>query len=80
MRVRSLTGTQHSLITGCEGGRYYFLTPTKVNMAKSKEFNRDGDPSVKKVVTGTGSLGNRDGSLVEKLMRTRSTEFFRIHM
>jgi hypothetical protein len=26
-------------------------------MGKSKEFNRDGDPSAKKVVTGTGPLG-----------------------
>lgn len=26
-------------------------------MAKSKEFNREGDADVKKVVTGTGPLG-----------------------
>jgi len=26
-------------------------------MAKSKEFNRDGDSDVKKVVTSTGPLG-----------------------
>ena len=26
-------------------------------MAKSKEFNRDGDPSVKNVVRNTGPLG-----------------------
>lgn len=50
-------------------------------MGKSSEFDRDGDPSVKKVVTRTGPLGlvpnslhsgvdsrtGRNGSLVEKL-------------
>ena len=35
----------------------HYGTDEEIEMGKSKEFNRDGEPEVKKVVTRTGPLG-----------------------